>query len=158
MQAWDRMWAVVDDLGFTEHQQYLISIGCDVFKRLITGVMQERQALAARQQELLKVDNGRSIDIQEQQTCADRMHIVVKKERFLSQCWGTYVTSVCSVVQIAKLSLKFWPYSPQIAVMGAVLSRKLEERREQQQREKEQRRRRMHGLVLPEVLAGTTTS
>lgn len=49
------MWDAVDDLGFTEEQLYLISVGCDVFKRLITGVMQERQALAARQQELLQV-------------------------------------------------------------------------------------------------------
>ena len=99
LQAWQRMWDIVDDLGFTEQQQYLISIGCGVFKRLISGVMQQRQALAARQQELLQVNsNGRSVDLQEQQACAERLHVAVRKERFLSQCWGTYVTSICRCV------------------------------------------------------------
>lgn len=106
----------------------------------------------------LQVANGRSIDIQEQQDCAERLHVAVRKERFLSQCWGTYAASICSVVQIAKLSLKYWPYSPQIAVMGAVLTRKLQEREEQQQRAKEQRRRRTHGLVISPALLAATSS
>lgn len=64
-----------------------------------------------------------------------------------------------SVTQIARLSIKYFPYSPQIAVMGAVLSRKLEEAQEQQARERERRRRRTHGLVIsPAILAGQATS
>lgn len=143
------MWEAVDQLDFTQQQQKLIAIGCDVFKRLITAAMDERQALAARQQQLLKLDNGRSVDIMEQEACAEKLHVVVKKERFLSQCWGTFVCSICSVLQIAKLTQLFWPYSPQIAVLGMVLTQKMQEKNEQQQREKERRRRRMHGLDIP---------
>lgn len=151
-QAWGLMWNAVDHLDFTEQQQDIISIGCDVFKRLITSVMQERQELAARQQSLLQLRNGRSLDLQQQQACAERLALVVRKERFLSQYLGTFVLSNCSVLQIAKLSQLIYPYSPQIAVLGAVLTEKRQEREEAERREQEQRRRRRrstHGLNIP---------
>jgi hypothetical protein len=112
---------------------------------------QERQELAARQQSLLQLHNGRSLDLQQQQACAERLALVVRKERFLSQCLGTFVLSNCSVLQIAKLSQLFYPYSPQIAVLGAVLTKKRQEREEAERREQEQRRRRRstHGLNIP---------
>lgn len=112
---------------------------------------QERQALATRQQELLQLHNGRSVDLQQQQACAERLALVVRKERFLSQCLGTFVTSICSVLQIAKLTQLFYPYCPQIAVLGAVLTKKLQEREVAARQEQEQRRRRRstHGLNIP---------
>jgi hypothetical protein len=42
------MWNAVDHLDFTEQQQDIISIGCDVFKRLITSVMQVRGVVNVR--------------------------------------------------------------------------------------------------------------
>jgi hypothetical protein len=144
LQAWQRMWDAVDQLELTEQQTSLISVGCDVFTRLMRGVMTERPELVAQQQELFRLDNGRSVDLQQQQACTERLQVTVRKERFISQCLGAYVAGICSVVQIARLSLLYYPYSPQIAVMGSVLTKKIEE---QQQRREQQRTKRRRGLV-----------
>jgi hypothetical protein len=146
------MWDAVECLELTNQQKLmLISVGCDVFTRLICAVISERQELVAQQQELFKLDNGRSVDLQQQQLCTERLQVTVRKERFISQCLGAYVAGICSVVQIAKLSLMYFPYSPHLAIMGYVLTKKLEE---QQQRQEQMRKRGRRGLVpiSPELL------
>lgn len=112
---------------------------------------QERQALATRQQELLQLHNGHSLDLPQQQACAERLALVVRKERFLSHCLATFVVSICSVLQIAKLTQLVYPYCPQIPVLGTVLAKKLQEREETARQEQEQRRRlrSTHGLNIP---------
>lgn len=157
-QVWSRMYDAVGKLQLTEQQQQLIAKGVEMYTRLLQAVMEERVALTARQQQLLKVDNGRSIDIEQQQQCADRLNVVVRKERFLAQCLGTHVAGVCSVVQIAKLSLLTWPWSPQIAMFGKAVAKRVQERQEEREQRRQQRRQQRQLQQLLPVAAAVAAA
>lgn len=143
-QVWARMYDAADLINLTEQQQQLIAIGCNMYTRLIQSVMEQRHALTARQQELLELSNGRSLDLQKQQQCADRLNVLVRKERFLHLCMAAHVASVCSVVQMAQLMLLMWPHVAQMGVFAKVVAKKVQEReqeRELQRQQKLQQRR-----------------
>lgn len=139
---------VVDQMRFTKQQQQLITIGCSMFTRLTCAAVEERQQLTEKQQQLLQLKDGRSVDLQQQADCAKRLHVLVRKERFLAQCLSAFVGSVENLVQTAKLLTLMWPIAPNQASVGAAVAKKVQQQEEERQQRRRQRQRRI-GLPFP---------
>jgi hypothetical protein len=83
----------------------------------------EREQLSAQQDKLAgeRFHTGRAVDLQAQEDTAERLVLLVRKERFLLTCASAYVVSVLSVEQVARCCVMVWPWTPHFGMLAAVL-------------------------------------
>jgi hypothetical protein len=110
-------------LDISPDQQVTLIAGSNLFKRLIDRTQQERQQLTAQQGEQagMRLATGRAVDLEGQQDAAQRLNILLKKERLLVTMSSLFTAGCLSVVQLAKFAVLAWPWAPTLGIVGAVL-------------------------------------
>lgn len=134
LQAWQRTHRLVEQLDITPDQQVTLIAGSTLFKRLIDRTQQERQQLTAQQGEAagMRLATGRAIDLDSQQDAAQRLNILLKKERLLVTMASLFTAGSLSVVQLAKFAVLSWPWVPTLGIVGAVLEDRVSKQQQAQ--------------------------
>lgn len=140
LQAWKRTCWLVSKLKLTLQQQHALVAGGDLFKRLLDTIRMEREQLSAQQDKLAgeRFHTGRAVDLQGQEDTAERLALLVRKERFLLTCASAYVVSVLSVEQTARCCVMVWPWTPHFGMLAAVLAAKQDTQQQPQEKQQQQ--------------------
>lgn len=143
LQAWERIFWLMDRLQLREDQQLAIVAGCDVFKRLLDRVLADRQQLLQQQarQTDMRLPTGRCADLETEQQMARRLQVLARKEQFLVACAGLFMGCVLDVIQLAKAIVLPWPFVPHFAMLGPAVKKRKADAQQQAQLQQEQLRK-----------------